>query len=440
MRATVSLPLAACVAAAFVAAAMRDTSETTAATPVLRELPSSARGTSRAQLTKTVSDMKARLSAEPGDGAAVVYLSDALLRMQRVNNDASPVVDAERRLQAFLAKVPSHYDARRMLTAVLLSQHRYGDAIAEANRLRAIDPNDAWNYGAIGDGYMELGDYDRAFEAYDRMGQIKPGPPAYARVSYGLEIKGDLEGAIEYMQRAVDGTTANDAESLAWHLAQLGDLYLQIGRLPQARLQYERAAATFPGHPFAVAGLAKIRVLDGDLKGARLMLQAELAKSPSSGFAMTIGDLSLAIGDTAGAEPYYRMAEQIERAALAGGAAEPQVLSRFFSERDRHVAEAVTLAEQATRSRRDIFTMDAAAFAYLKAGDLDNARQASGEALRTGSRDARILWHAAEVAAASGDPAAAAQLLGRIQAPQAVADLNVRRNILALRERLSAAP
>ena len=88
----------------------------------------------------------------------------------------------------------------------------------------AIDPRDAWNYGAAGDGYMELGDYTRAFEAYDRMGQLQPGPPAYARTSYGLEIKGDLEGALDYMRRAADGTSPNDAESQAWHYAQVGEL------------------------------------------------------------------------------------------------------------------------------------------------------------------------------------------------------------------------
>ncbi len=87
-----------------------------------------------------------------------------------------------------------------MLAAVLLSQHRFGDAIAEANKAMAADPRDAWNYGATGDGYMELGDYARAFEAFDRMGQLQPGPPAYARTAYALEIKGDLDGALEYMR------------------------------------------------------------------------------------------------------------------------------------------------------------------------------------------------------------------------------------------------
>jgi tetratricopeptide (TPR) repeat protein len=442
MRATVSLPIAVCVAAAFVAAAtLRDAREHRGgidAPPVSREPPSPAQGTSRAQLAKTLADMKARLAASPTDAAAVVYLSDASLRLQRVNSDGRVVNDAESQLRDVLKRVPAHYEARRMLAAVLLSQHRYGAAVAEANRLRASDPNDAWNYGAIGDGYMELGAYEQAFEAFDRMGQLKPGAPAYARVSYALEIKGDLDGAIEYMQRAVDGTTPNDAESLAWHLAQLGDLHLQLGRLPQARMHFERAAATFPGHPFAVSGLARVKVIDGDLASARLMLQGELAKTPRSDVAVMVGDLSAELGDHDGAEAYYRMAEQIERAALASGSGEPQLLSRFFSEHDRQIPEAVTLAEAAVRSRGDIVTMDTAAFAYLKAGQIDKARQAAQEALRTGTRDARILWHAAEIASAAGDHAAAAEMLARIPSPQTIADLRVRAGVEALERRSKA--
>ncbi len=205
--------------------------------------------------------MTERLRAEPGDAAAVVALANALIRLQRVNNDGRAVIVAEEQLRTFLSHKPEHYDAQRMLAAVLLSQHRFGDAIAEANKAMAIDPRDAWNYGAAGDGYMELGDYTRAFEAFDRMGQLQPGPPAYARTSYALEIKGDLDGALDYMRRAADGTSPNDRG--------IASLALRAGRRAaaaawaahtQARLEFERADATFPGHPLAVTGLARIKL------------------------------------------------------------------------------------------------------------------------------------------------------------------------------------
>lgn len=284
-----------------------------------------------------------------------------------------------------------------MLAAVLLSQHRFRDAIAEANRAMAIDPRDAWNYGAAGDGYMELGDYAHAFEAFDRMGQLQPGPPAYARTSYALEIKGDLDGALEYMRRAADGTSPNDAESQAWHFAQVGELLLQLGRAGDARREFEHADATFPGHPMAVTGLARVKMIDGDLAGARLMLQTQLAKTATPDLAIAVGELSDALGDPSRADQYYQMAEQIERGAWVNGLQQPQVLAKLLAERPGRTGEAVSLAEDGARGRVDIATVDTLAWAYFRNGQLPDAQRASTQALRTGTRNARILCHAEQI-------------------------------------------
>lgn len=409
------IPVAIAVAIGFlVVATIRDARRTEAsslaAVAVTKALPAAMPGTSRDELKSTVTTMTERLAAKPADAAAVIALANALIRLQRVNNDGRAVIVAEEHLRTFLKQNPDHYDAQRILAAVLLSQHRFGDAIAAANKAMAIDPRDAWNYGAAGDGYLELGDYTRAFEAYDRMGQLQPGPPAYARTSYGLEIKGDLDGALEYMRRAADGTTPNDPESQAWHFAQVGELLLQLGRGAEARRDFERAEATFPGHPMAVTGLARIKLLDGDPAAARLMLQTQLAKTPTPDLAVAVAELSDALGEPARAEQYYQMAEQIERGAWGSGSKQPQVLARILAERPGRTAEAVAFAEEAARSRADIDTMDALAWAYFKNGQVTDAAQASAQALRTGTRNARIRCHAEEIANAQrrrGDAAPA---------------------------------
>ena len=447
MRATSSLivkrallPLALVVATALVVVAtIRDARQTAAVKAAPAAPPSSpVSGTSRGELTRTVEQMTARIAERPTDGAAVILLADALIRLQRVNNDGRAVITAEEHLRAFLKANPDHYDAQRMLAAVLLSQHRFADAIKQANKVNALDPRDAWNYGAIGDGYFELGDYERAFAAYDRMGQLQPGPPAYARTAHALEIKGDLAGALEYMKRAADGSWSNDPESQAWHYAQLGDLLLQQGRVGDARREYEHAAATFPNHPLAMAGLAKVKIADGDLDGARLTYQEQLARVPTPDLAIAVGDLLEATGDATGAEQYYRMAEQIERAAWGNGPAQPQALARFLAEHDRSLPEALTLAEEAVVSRRDIYTMDTLAWSYFKAGRLADANKATVQAQRTGSLDARILYHAAEIQAAMGKAPVARDTLARIPAPDAIADVRLARAVKALKTRLSS--
>ncbi len=434
------IPFAIVLTATFVVVAMvRDARRSAAVNAAVTSTPlkSPVPGTSRAELTRTVEEMTARLAKRPDDSRAVVGLADALVRLQRVNNDGRAVITAEGHLRAFLKLVPDNYEAQRELAAVLLSQHRFREAIAQADSVRARDPRDAWNYGAMGDGYLELGDYEKAFAAFDQMGQLQPGPPAYARSAYAMELKGDLDGALEYMRKASEGTTPNDLESQAWHFSQIGFLLMQKGALVEAKLQFDHAAATFADHPFAMAGLAKIKIVEGDLASARQILQGQLARVPTPDLAATIGDVSLAMGEQEQAERYFAMSEQIERAAWGNGVRQPQALARFLAERGRSLPEAVTLAEEAARTRTDIFTMDALSWAYFKSGRLEDAKKASALALRTGSRDARILSHAAEIQAAGGDTSEARRTLDRIPAHEAVGDVVIADAIKKLKARLA---
>lgn len=366
------------------------------APPVL-SAPPRLEATTRSDLQRTVAAMEARLQKNPKDGDAAVQLAAALVRVQRVNNDATAVINAEQHLRALLSLVPDHYEAQRMLGTVLLSQHRFRDAIREAQRARKMDDRDAWNYGVLGDAHLELGEYDDAFASFDRMSQLRPGPTAYARVAYALELKGDLQGALESMKMAADGTSAHDAEGQAWHYAQLGNLLLQLGQLGDAKREFERAAFTFPDHPYAMTGLAKVKLAEGDASAALAMYARLLAKHATPELAAIVGDLHAKLGDATRAEEMYAMAEKLERDGWATEEPQPQALARFLAERDRKIPEAVKLAEEAAAKRRDIFTMDALAWSYFKAGRLDEARKAADAATRTGTRDKTILAHAAAI-------------------------------------------
>ena len=379
--------------------------------------------TSRDGLKATIQRMEQRLASNPADGDAVVRLAQALIRVQRVESDAQAVVKAERYLRAFLAGTPNHYDAQRVLGAVLLSQHRFRDAIREAERARELDPRDTFNDGVIGDASLELGDYDRAFEAFDRMGQRRPGPPAYARVAYALEMRGELGDALESMRMAADGTSAHDPEGQAWHYAQLGHLLLLEGRLGDARRQFEHAAFTFENHPYALAGLARVKIAENDLAGAVGLYERLHAHAQTPETAAMLGDLHARLGHADRAEQFYVDAERLERDGWASEEPQPQALARFLAERGRSIPEAVRLAEEASGRRHDILTLDALAWSYYKAGRLHDASIAADGAVRTGTRDPRILYHAAAIKKAVGDRPAAARLLARLSAPHLQLDL-----------------
>jgi tetratricopeptide (TPR) repeat protein len=359
-------------------------------------------------LAQTVAALEQRLASEPGSGTAAARLADALLRQARATSNAGLALRAEASLRAAIAEAPS-YEAQRMLGSVLASQHRFRDAIAAAQAARVTEPGDTWNDAVIGDAHLELGEYDEAFAAFDAMMRKRPSAAAYARASYARELQGDLAGALRLMQMALDATTAHDPEAQAWHRAQLGDLHFQLGRLTDAEREYRHAAFIFADHPLALAGLARVDTARGDLEAALASYRRLETIAPQPEALARMADVEAALGRAADAQRHRALAEQAWRSDMP----EPAQLARHLARDAARAKAALAIAADAAATRRDIGTMDALAWAAFRAGDLVQARTASAAALRTGTADRSILYHAAAIAAASGDRATARALASR---------------------------
>lgn len=353
--------------------------------------------TSRDALEQTIHAARARLDANPGDGEAAVLLADALMRSARVRSDASLALEAERVLRSALRHGPGDYAVRRTLAVVLLSQHRFTEALAVAREAQAARPEDAWNYAAAGDALLELGHYDEAFDAFDAAMQRRPDAPAYARVAYARELQGDLDGAVQLMQMAAEGMGPTDLEARAWTASQLASLFLLQGRLDDAGRELDRAEFLFPGHPYAAAGRVRLHVARGELDEA-LRLASAIPDTPES--LAVRGDLHARLGDREAAERAYRDAERLEREGWRSEQPQPAALARFLAERRRDAPSAVSLAETAVGERKDVHTFDALAWAYFRTGRFDEAAGAVRMATRLGTIDPRIRCHASAIDAA----------------------------------------
>jgi tetratricopeptide (TPR) repeat protein len=348
-------------------------------------------------LRRRIDEMQKALRERPDDASPAILLADALLRQARVTGDGRLPNQAESVLTSVLKRSPGHYDALRLLSTVQLSQHRFRDALEMAERARDVRPEDGWNYGVIGDASIELGDYEAAFAAFDAMMRMKPNAAAYSRVAYARELKGNLRGALEAMEMAVQATSAHDPEALAWYVAHVAELHVHIGNLDDADREFRRAAFIFPDYPFATVGRGKVLALRGDRTGALAVFLDQFTRTPSLELAARIGDLHAAMQNAAEAERFYQLAEELAGPAMAQTEA---ALALFLADRDRKLDDAVMIAETVAKTRRDIFTEDALAWTYYKTGRLDEAAAASKRALRTGTRDENILSRAAAIQSA----------------------------------------
>ncbi len=359
-------------------------------------------GTGREDLSKRIVDLRASVAARPENVGLAVTLADALVRQTRITGNAGLALEAEAALRRALIADPGNYDANRELGSLLLSQHRFREAIAVGEKNRDARPYDPLNYGVIGDGHLELGEYEQAFDAFDKMMALRPSAAAYARVAYARELQGNLTGAVESMKLAADATPPDDPEALAWHHAQVGDLYLRLGKPHEAEAEYIVSSHAFPGHPFAMMGYARLLASRGEKSSALAMLQELARTAPTPDLAARTGDLLEQLGRHDESQRQYALAE----AGWRVDAPEPKNLARFLAEHDRKIPEAVAIAEKAATERHDIFTEDALAWAYFKAGRVAAAREAIAQALRTGTKDADILAHAKAIKGATPQTAA----------------------------------
>ncbi len=107
----------------------------------------------------------------------------------------------------------------------------------------------------------------------------------------------------------------------------------------------------------------------------------------------------------------YALVERIAQLETVNGSLYNRQLALFYADHDHKPEEAYTNAVKEYAVRRDIYGADAVAWTALKANKIAEAKSAIKEALRLGTQDARILYHAGMIAAAAGERVRAREYL-----------------------------
>jgi tetratricopeptide (TPR) repeat protein len=95
----------------------------------------------------------------------------------------------------------------------------------------------------------------------------------------------------------------------------------------------------------------------------------------------------------------------------AGAETYSRQLALFWADHDVRLDEALAAAERERATRSDIYTFDVLAWCLYKKGRFEEAKTAAGEALRLGTRDPRLLYHAGMISLATGDNRKGAEYL-----------------------------
>jgi tetratricopeptide (TPR) repeat protein len=347
---------------------------------------------------------------EPTRAKGYAMLAAAYMQKARESGDFSLNAKAEEALARAEQFEPDNYDALKLRAKLLLTYHRFGEALEAARRAQARDPRDHDNYGALTDALVELGDYEAAVAAAQAMVDLRPDTASYSRVSYLRELHGDAKGAVEMMRVATEAASPNDPESVAWCRVHLGDALVRAGRAAEAEREYDHALFVFPDYHVALAAKARARLAAGDVEAAESFYRRAIERVPLPDYAAALGDLYTKLGRAEDARRQYELVEFIERTGAQGGTYTRQ-LAMFWADHDTRLDEALDVARRERAARRDIYTEDLLAWCLYKKGQYAEAKAAMDAALRLGTRDPKLLFHAGVITNAAGDRAGGAKYL-----------------------------
>ena len=337
-------------------------------------------------------------------------LASAYMQKARETNDFGFNSRAEAALGRSLELAPDDYDALKLRGKLLLTYHRFSDALELARKLQTIRPDDHDLSGMLTDAEVELGNYAEAIAAAQKMVDLRPDSNSYARVSYLRSLHGDAEGAIQAMTVAVKASDPNDPEGIAWCRVHLGDELMNAGKPTEGELEYDKALLIFPDYPLGLAAKARARVRAGDLNKALELYERAQNRTPLPDTAVALGDLYAKLGRADEAKRQYDLVEFIERNSAASGTYSRQ-LAMLWADHDANLQPALAIVQRERSLRQDVFTCDALAWILFKNKRLDEAQKSIDEALRLGTRDARIFYHAGMIYEAQGDTSKASKYL-----------------------------
>jgi len=378
----------------------------------------SAKSQEWADVQKKASDLQTQLKLNPYDKKANLKLAALFIQEAReTGNYMYYDMAAMKHVNSVLNLDSLDFNALVFKSLIYMSQHHFADGLVTAEKAKKVNPYNAYVYGLLVDGNVEMGNYDSAVANADRMVAIRPDLTSYSRISYLREIFGDYPGAINAMKMAVDAGGRGD-EHTEWTRVQLANLYEKTGDFKNADTLYSLSLSVRPEYPFALAGLARTALASNDYKKAITYYEQANDLVSDNTLKEELADAYRLAGEKQKADALEnRVVEELSKDAKAGdndasighyGDRELAYAYLKINNTDKALAHAML---EYNRRPENIDVNETVAWVYYNKGEYAKALPYIKVALKTHSKNPVLLCRAALIYFKAGDKATAKSVL-----------------------------
>ncbi|WZO99307.1 thioredoxin [Isosphaeraceae bacterium EP7] len=278
----------------------------------------------------------------------------------------------------------------------------------------------------LGRAYLGLGRYADAEAKLSTPGPASAEPARLEGLSRVAEGRGDLDRAISMMTEAVEARRKlvpvpddpDGASLLANSQSSLGQLAFRAGRLDLAKDQFQKAIALVSEahaklHELdvphderdprlyaggATSGLARVYAAQGNAVRADRSWRGVTARTDDPEILAALAAFYRARGDEKSARRHLDRALSL----TAGKPAHRRIRALLLADVKATQDEALALAEAAHADAPDLSSIDTLAWVFHLRGDDRRAAEVLASAIRLGTKDPTILYHAGMIARARG--------------------------------------
>ena len=352
---------------------------------------------------KAVDYYREQIEKNPDVIKNYVELAQIFLQEARVAGDHHEYLNkASMLINKALSLNSDNFDAMVTRASILMTLHQFKDAKMMIEKAIVINDFNAAAYGILCDANVELGLYDEAVKACDKMLSIRPDLRSYSRASYLREIYGEKQAAIDAMLLAVNAGVSGQ-ENRAWALYNLSKLLLEQGKPDSAKFILEGILQERPDYSFALSGLAQVYASKKDYnKSVEFMLKAFHYMQDHS-FLEQLADYYKSMGNESKAEEFIDKALFEFDEHKRDGWNVNHEYAVFCSEHNLNLEEALESAEKDFKYRPDnIDALDTYAWLLHKNGRSKDAVKYIEQAMRLNTNRASMLYHAGVIFNAAG--------------------------------------
>ncbi len=344
------------------------------------------------------------MEADAYDAYSPVRLSIAYLRKAQESGDDTMYAKAEEAARRALTIRPDYASARLLLAQSLSAQHRFGEAIAEAESGRASAPEDYHLTAVLADAWLSKGDLARAEAEIERLDRAAPRLQVLVLRANLQEARGQHAAAVRTLRKALRQGVQLGNDDRVWVLVRSAEILTATGQWEEAEASLVAALRLAPKSQYARSTLATLRADQDRIDDAIAITEKLIAEQPHPERFELLATLLERAGSTDAARATRdRAAEGYAESLAAGSTHDLRFAARFYVDVLPDPERALACARRDLELRQDALAWDALAWALHANGEFAAAADAMTQALASGIRSADVFYHAARIHLSLGD-------------------------------------